>query len=91
MCNHWEINGIRCETGAELVAAIGADKAHAVNGLYEYIGRTFHNSNGTKYPLTEERVAATCLCHVDPEKMAAEFGGSWGYDPEIDAFIAEPA
>lgn len=89
MCSNWTINGHRCQSGADLIEAIGIDAARKVNSFYASVGETLwtDGKDGRReFICTDETVAKSCLCHVDRDKMAEIFGGEWTYDCHEDAF-----
>lgn len=79
MCDAYVINGKRCETGADLIAALGRDGAEKVNPPGDW-------EDGW----TEDVWRSTCLCRVDEDDLASLLGVEYAYDPGVDAYSPLP-
>lgn len=92
MCSTWLINGRYCETGADLIEAIGIENAKRVNEMYDSVGemawKVGPNGERVEYTLTDDHVAEGCLCPVSPVRMKELTGQTWEYDLSHDAFVA---
>lgn len=81
MCSSYIIDGNRCETGRDLVLAIGRTNAALVN------------TNVLPDQITEDEWLACCLCHVDRNRLQ-ELTGIWyeiNSEVDFDAYVPTPS
>lgn len=94
MCSVWMVNGIRCESGDDLVRAVGAKAAMEVNRYYDLVGMTGWSISPSgeriEHTITDSHVLEGCLCHIDHAKIKELTGADWEYDADDDAFVASP-
>lgn len=94
MCSNWIIDGRFCQSGADLIEAIGAEAARRVNKMYDEVGRPGHwkmeHGRRVEIELTDVDVARSCLCWVDVASMRSVTGLTYEYSTDEDAFCPIP-
>lgn len=75
MCSAYVINGTRCETGFDLIAAIGVEAARRVNPPFGEV----------------DGWDECCLCHVNREELESLVGCQFELDPFDFVPVASPS